>query len=126
MDKRLVEYLATLGVDEKAMKGWTIYTATRDGEDVGFVISQGPEIHILPMVEKKALSRRNIIEFMMPLLARFGYVTTRVPIAETEHRLRTALGFERTWDDENFSYWALTRLRFMRTQEGEPSCLSPS
>lgn len=124
MDKRLVDYLAGLGAGPAALEGWTVRSAARDGQFVGYVISLGPEVHILPLVEGRALSRRNIIEHIAPLLDQFGYVTTRVPIAETDHRLRTALGFERTWDDQFCSYWAMTRLRYARTQQGEPSCLS--
>lgn len=122
MDARLVAYLASLGTDTTVLDGWTVHTAQRDGEDVGFVFTNGPEIHILPIIERRAISRRNIIEFMQPLLDQFGYVTTRVPLAETEHRLRTALGFELTWQDHACTYWALTRLRYVRTQKGETPC----
>lgn len=122
MDKRLVQYLASLGTDPTALLGWTVYTAQRDGEDVGFVITRGPEIHILPMVERRAISRRNILEHINPLLEKFGYVTTRVPNAETDHRLRTALGFEQTWSDHECTYWALTRLPYARPQKGESPC----
>lgn len=126
MDKRLADYLALLGADPAALDGWTIRAAQRDGEPVGFTISNGPEVHILPLVEGKSLSRRNIIEFIEPILDQFGYVTTRVPIAETEHRLRTALGFVSSWSDDTYSYWCMTRLRYARTQQGEPLCQSSS
>jgi hypothetical protein len=114
MDPRLAQYLQSLRADPSALDGWTITTAQRAGEDVGFVITKGPEIHILPTAEKKAMSRRNILEFVKPLLEQYGYVTTRVPIAETNHRLRVALGFEYTWSDAMFSYWALTKIPYER------------
>lgn len=122
MDKRLVAYLASLSADPAALVGWNIHTALRDGEEVGFCLSKGPECHILPLVDGKSLTRRNILEFLSPLIAEFGYVTTRVPITETNHRLRTALGFEPTWTDENFAYFALTRLKYARIQKGESPC----
>lgn len=122
MDKRLVLYLASLGTDPTALVGWTVRTVQRAGEDVGFTISRGPEIHFLPLVERRAMSRRNIIEHINPLLEQFGYATTRVPKTETDHRLRTALGFEQTWEDHECTYWALTRLKYERTKKGESPC----
>lgn len=123
MDKRLADYLVNLGADANSLLGWTVHMAQRDGEDVGFVITRAMEIHILPLVDKKAISRRNILQYMVPLLEKFGYVTTRVPLAETDHRLRVALGFEQTWSDTRCTYWALTKLKYARTQQGESPCL---
>jgi len=123
VDKRLMQYLASLGADPTSLVGWTVHTAQRDGEDVGFVITRGPEIHCLPLVEGKSLTRRNIIGHIAPLLEKFCYVTTRVPIAETDHRLRTALGFEQTWADADCTYWALTRLKYAHKNKGVPPCL---
>jgi hypothetical protein len=117
MDARLVDYLAGLGVMPDALDGWTIRVAQRAGVDVAFVITRGPEIHMLSIAERRAMSRRNIIEFIKPLLERFGYCTTRVPLAETDHRLRDTLGFTRTWQDDHFSYWVLTNLPY---QKGTP------
>lgn len=126
MDSRLIDYLSSIGADPSSLDGWTVRTAQRDGEDCGFVLTAGPEIHILPLVPGKSISRRNIIEHVGKLLAQFGYVTTRVPLAETDHRLRTALGFEHAWDDAQCSYWCMTRLRFAHTQQGDILCQSPS
>lgn len=114
MDARLADYLRAIGADPEVLDDWTIQTAQRDGEDVGFVITNGPEIHMLSICDKKAMSRRNIVQFVKPLLDEYGYVATRVPISETNHRLRVALGFELTWNDENFTYWALTKIPYER------------
>ena len=121
MDQRLIDYLESIGAEPDALDGWTIQTAQRAGEDVAFVLTRGPEIHMLSIAERRAMSRRNIAEFIAPLLDRFGYCTTRVPLAEMDHRLRDALGFSRTWSDDNFSYWVLTRLPY---QKGIPLCQS--
>jgi hypothetical protein len=121
MDQRLIDYLAGLGAMPDALDGWAIKTAQRAGVDVAFVITRGPEIHMLSIAERRAMSRRNIAEFVAPLLDRFGYCTTRVPLAETDHRLRIALGFTHTWSDDHFSYWVLTRLPY---QKGSPQCQS--
>lgn len=117
MDQRLIDYLATLGVAPDALDGWTIQTAQRAGVDTVFVLTRGPELHILPIAGKHSLSRRNILEHIGAIFKEHGYVTTRVPIAETDHRLRTALGFEQTWEDQAYTYWALTALPY---QKGSP------
>jgi hypothetical protein len=114
MDQRLIAYLDALGVDPDALDGWAVHTAQRDGQDVGFVVQKGPELHMLSLSERKAMSRRNIVEFINPVLDEFGYVTTRVPTSETNHRLRVCLGFEQTWQDHQFTYWALTKIPFER------------
>jgi hypothetical protein len=113
MDPRLVRYLETLGVGPDALDGWTVKIAQRDGKDCGFVLVKGPEIH-MHAFDDGAMSRRNILEHMAPILAEYGYCTTRVPIAETDHKLRRALDFEMTWQDASFTYWATTKLPFQR------------
>lgn len=123
MDARLVRYLESIGTKPDALDGWSIQTAQRAGEDVAFVITRGPEIHMLSIAERRAMSRRNILRFVQPLLDVYGYAATRVPLSETDHRLRDALGFVHTWSDENFSYWVLTASPY---QKGTPLCLSQS
>lgn len=112
-DPRLVAYLATIGVDEGALKGWKVKKAYRSDEMVGFVLTKGTEIHILPLV-KRAMSRRNIRELLAPLMNRYGYATTRVPIEITDHKLRLALGFAEAWRDHQFSYWVITDLPYSK------------
>lgn len=122
MDARLVDYLASLGATPAALDGWTVHTAQRAGVDVAFVITSGPEIHMLSIVGPRAMSRQNILQHLAPILEEHGYATTRVPIEETDHRLRLALGFSQTWADENYTYWALTALPY---QKGNTPCQSP-
>lgn len=113
MDSRLIRYLSTLGVGEDALDGWAVTVAQRDGVDCGFVIVKGTEVHILPFADG-AMTRKNIREAMAPILDAYGFITTRVPLAETDHRLRRVLGFEHLWSDHAFSYWAATALPFSR------------
>ena len=96
------------------MDGWKITSAYRHGEEVAKVYTKGPEIHIETFVTGRALTRRNVIEHLAPLIEEYGFATTRVPISETDHKLRTALGFTQTWNDDQFSYWVLTELPFSR------------
>lgn len=102
-----------------AFDGWKVVTARRGDEDVAHVYTRGPEIHIETLVQGRALTRRNIIEHLAPLVEEFGYATTRVPIAETNHKLREKLGFVQTWHDDKFTYWAMTELPYQK----EKSCL---
>lgn len=121
MDERLVDYLTALGATPAALDGWAVHVAQRAGVDVGFVVTRGPEIHMLSLVGPRAMSRRNIVEHLAPIVAAYGYATTRVPAAETDHRLRLTLGFVQTWADANYTYWALTALPY---QKGSPPCQS--
>lgn len=122
MDARLVDYLASLGATPDALDGWQVATAQRAGVDVAFVITRGAEIHMLSLVGPRAMSRRNILEHLGPILEEHGYATTRVPIREQDHRLREALGFVQTWQDHQYTYWALTVRPY---QKGTPLCQSP-
>lgn len=121
MDKRLADYLASLGADASALDGWTIRTAQRAGVDCAFVITKGPEIHFVSLVGPRAMSRRNIAEHLGAVLREHGYATTRVALLETDHRLRHALGFTQTWADETYTYWTLTEAPY---QKGARPCPS--
>ena len=68
----------------------------------------------MPARMPAAMSRRNTLQFIRPILDEHGFVTTRVPRSETDHKLRTRLGFTETWADDNFTYFALTELPFER------------
>jgi hypothetical protein len=113
IDARLIHYLESIGSSPESLDGWSIKTALRDGKECGFVITRGPEIHMLAF-DDGAMSRKNVIEAISPILAEFGYCTTRVPISETNHKLRMVLGFIETWRDHQFSYWAMTEPPFQR------------
>lgn len=121
MPPALADYLASLGASPEALDGWAVHTAQRAGVDVAFVITRGAEIHMLSLVGPRAMSRRNIQQFLGPILEEHGYATTRVPAGDTDHRLRLALGFEQTWQDQDYTYWALTALPY---QKGTPPCQS--
>lgn len=77
-------------------------------------MTRGAEIHILPLAEKKAMSRRNILEALEPIFNEYGYATTRVPIGTKDHKLREHLGFKETWRDERFIYFTATQLPYQR------------
>lgn len=119
------EYLHSLGiandVSNDIMASWEISTAKRCGEDSVLVAKKGPEIHILPLKAKYSISRANVISEIAPMIEKFGYATTKVPIAESDHKLREKLGFVKTWQDENYTYWAITELPYQR-KKGVGKC----
>lgn len=124
MDPRLVAYLASLGVTPSALDGWTVHTAQRAGVDCAFVTVRGSEIHFVSLVGPRAMTRRNIAEYLDPIISTHGFATTRVALGETDHRLRHALGFTRTWSDANYSYWMCLEAPYKRNQlEGTDPCL---
>lgn len=106
------KYLTDLELPPDALDGWVCSIATRAGKDVALTIVRGCEIHFCSLTERPAVSRKNVREAMQPVLAEFGYVTTRVPIAITDHRLREKLGFSFTWADHDFNYFSATALPF--------------
>lgn len=111
-DSRAATYLEQLGLP--AVEGWKFEVARRAGVDVAVVATKGPEIHFVSLTPGRAMTRRNTLQFLEPILAEHGYATTRVPIAETDHKLREHLGFTETWRDHAFTYWALTEIPFKR------------
>lgn len=107
-------YLDDLGIPTEELGDWKLEVATRAGRDVAVVATSGTEIHFVSLDEGRAMSRRNTLAFLEPIFTEHGLVTTRVPIAETDHKLRERLGFTETWADENFRYFAMTALPFQR------------
>lgn len=93
-------------------QGWDESKAYARGRCVALTLVKGCEIHIIPIENKKMMTRKNIKAHLKPLLERYGMVTTRYPINEGIPRLMHKLGFERTWDDGVMSYWMLTQLPY--------------
>lgn len=125
MDSRLVDYLHSIGASPDSLDGWSIKVAQRGGVDCAFVCTLGPEIHFVSLVGPRAMSRKNITQFMAPIIAEYGYATTRVSIAETDHKLREHLGFVESWSDNNYRYFICTELPYKRndmkhTEQGAP------
>ena len=114
-DPRAVAYLEEHGLGEFARE-WDIQYAQRAGRDVAIVVTAGPEIHFFSLVPGMAMTRKNTLAFLKPLYDKFGYVTTRVPLEEKCHKLREVLGFSHMWNDDNFSYWCMTDLPFVKAK----------
>lgn len=114
MDQRLVAYLAGLGFSPEALDGWTVHTAQHAGKDCGFVLEKGCELHFLAFDGKRALSRKNLLKYIAPILARYGYLTTRSSVGAPDDAMRRRLGFELTWTCNGFNFWAMTSIPYER------------
>lgn len=83
-------------------------------------LTRGCEAHV-QLHRPGAVTRRSIQEFITPILQEHGVVTTRVGVGdERSDRFVRRVGFEETWRDARFVYFALTEVPFMR---GKKTCL---
>jgi hypothetical protein len=101
----------------ECLVGWVQRTAERDGKPVALILTKNFEIHLVPLVEKgMMMSRKNIIETVTRLLKQHGLVMTRYPIQAQQDELKLVqkLGFKKSWQDQQFSYWALDHLPFQK------------
>lgn len=116
MDSRLSEYLISLGIPEEqhaqTLDGWDVSIAQRNGEDAYMVLIKDCEVHMASMSHRRAITRKNARELLAPVLEEYGWVTTRFPLGAIDHKLCDRLGFLHTWDDDRYSYFALTELPF--------------
>ena len=108
---------AVPGADASAFDGWTVIPGFVDGQHVATAIVNGTEIHfaLVPEFRHTAMLRQRAQEFIAPLLKQWGFLTTRVPLAERgKQRFVERVGFRQTWADEQFQYYLLGQLPFAR------------
>jgi hypothetical protein len=101
--------------------GWEVVYLLDGGQRTGAALLNGTEIHFIvaPEWRRRAIRRDNARAFLAPLLARSGYLTTRVlhgALASLQFVRR--MGFEQTWSDASFHYFALCKLPFTRSPNG--------
>lgn len=87
-----------------------------DGETAGVAAVDGTEIHFALAEDwrGRAITRARTREFLAPLIARRGYLTTRAEMPDAERRsFLERLGFRRTWTQDNgIEHYMLTCLPF--------------
>lgn len=115
---KLTRYLEAVGLpgSEVSLRrdGWDVQIAQRDGKDCAVVCTKGPEVHFVSLHEKHAMTRKNTLEFLSKPFFEWGFVTTRTPVAETNDRLRTCLGFKYQWTDGMHKFWMMTELPWQK------------
>jgi hypothetical protein len=87
-------------------------------QDAAAALTKGQEIHFVVAQEwRKRLIQRQLTQaFLAPLLAKAGgMLTTRVlREAAGPQKFVERIGFEKTWEDEKFKYYALCSAPFQR------------
>lgn len=97
---------------ERLMEQWEVLEFRQDGRVRGVAIIRGTEFHCQTF-EGFRVRRAQLREFLRPLLARHGHLTTRVAHGDlANQRFNRAFGFERTWSDERFHYFIMDKLPF--------------
>lgn len=102
---------------EKYFDSWELIPAYVDGAHVATAAMLGSEIHfaLIPGWRPQVSYRGVIREFLAPLLARNGYLTTRVPhVRSAQKRFVQRLGFKPTWSDSEVQYFMLGHEPFER------------
>lgn len=95
--------------------GWELVPLWRKGVVVGMAILNGTEIHfaVAPTHRHLAIQRHRAREFLLPLMERRGYLTTRSDQSdEAARRFLTRMGFKHTWNDGQFDHYMLSELPF--------------
>jgi len=94
---------------------WETVPYHRAGEEIAGALLCGTEVHFIisPQHRGRIFPRRLVAEFLAPLFARHGYLTTRCkPGDAASIRFITRIGFARTWHDGVFDHYMLTALPF--------------
>lgn len=93
---------------------WEVFEHRQGGELSGVAILRGTEFHC-QLLQGFKLRRSEMREFLRPMFDRHGFLTTRVRHEDTANqRFNRAFGFERTWSDDRFHYFILSKLPFGR------------
>lgn len=79
----------------------------------GDIYVMGMEIHFYPNRRKGAMTRREFYPIFQAILDQFGMITTRVPHG-MDDRFTRRIGFEKTWADNQYTYYMLDHLPFRK------------
>lgn len=119
-----IELLAPLYDDCKdilptSFEGWELIPGYIDQKHVCTAILKGNEIHfgIKKEFRKKLIQRKRTREYLQPLLERKTFLTTSIVLKDLyKQRFVERLGFRKTWADDIFNYYMMTKLPFEREQ----------
>lgn len=92
-----------------ALSGWEAVPLVLDGQLAACAIVRGPEIHFAcHAAHRRRFTARRVRAFLAPLIARHGYLTTRVRAGRAAPaRFVARIGFAPTWSDGTFDYYLL-------------------
>lgn len=96
-------------------EGWTAHWYAPGGVRKALLVSCGTEVHfeIDPAHRRRLLSKKTLREILQPVMEKFGYLTTKIPVeCEEDLKFVERVGFQKTWTDGEFEYLMLTRYPF--------------
>ena len=97
---------------ENFFSGWDIREHKIDGIVVGAALTKESEFHFVTFGNQWALTRRDIRNYLLPILGKYGYVTTKTPIEDVrQHRFNKILGFVANGEDEFYTHYRLANIR---------------
>lgn len=94
--------------------GWKLEEMYSEGAHIFTKIVKGTEIHVEPHGSRRIL-RSTFQAAFGPIIDEYGYATTRVPHG-FDDRFTRRIGFEETWRDEQFVYFILDHVPFVRSK----------
>jgi hypothetical protein len=101
----------------RVLASWEYVALLEDDEVVGIAALKGTEIHFAaaPAWRGRVMSRRRIRAFLEPLMARYGFLTTRSLVGDLGSAVfLRRLGFVNTWTELEIRHWMLTALPYSR------------
>lgn len=108
----------------KMIEGWRSVPLVIAGSTAGVALLDGSEIHFVLRSEwrGRAITRARARRFLAPLIARYGYLTTRAISPQPEQRdFLRRMGFRHTWTQpDGTEHYMLTCLPFDR--KGQTTC----
>lgn len=97
---------------EATLEGWDIAPLVIDDTRIGVMLLRGYEIHMQIDPAKALLHARRIIrQYVVPLLAEFGHLTTRTLLHGRDIHFLRRLGFVETSRDSAAAYFRLDALK---------------
>lgn len=94
---------------------WEMVPLQINGQTAGLAALDGTEVHFAldPEWRGRAITRKRAREFIAPLIARRGYLTTRALNPDKKQReFLLRFGFRKTWTDAQTEHFMLTCLPF--------------
>lgn len=96
-------------------QGWSVVPVmSGDGQMIGGQMRKGTEVHTVLAPEfrgKGMVNKENLKLLFEPMLEQFGFVTSKALKDDRASQVfMRRIGFVKTWEDEHFCYFMLTRI----------------
>lgn len=104
----------TEGAAESLRAEWSFHAYTNEGEVRAIAAMAGSEIHfaVAPQWRGRVIARQRARDFLAPLFAKHGFLTTRSEPDEKNRDFLERIGFLFTWNDGRFDHYMMHELPF--------------